>query len=320
MLRIAFLLLVFSGSLHVGSSYAGSPYAGNPIPTATEIETLNESQSAFNLGGSRISVEIRDRVLRAKKDMLLEWVVYSAQTVSQYYGRFPVDTVHINVQVTGGHTVRFGQAFGGESPFVRVVVGEHVTPEVLRKDWIMVHEMVHLAMADVPEANRWWLEGLSTYVESIARAQRGHLDEEFVWNGFYNRMPQGLPKDGDRGLDQTPTWGRTYWGGAMFCLLADIEIRKLTDNRKSLQDALRGILEDGYSMQASATPMQIFESADRAVGVAVLVPLYQKMKADPFPVDLDKLWRELGVGFENDAIVFDDDAPLVHIRKALLKS
>ena len=125
MLRIAFLLLVFYGGLHVGSShagspYAGSPYAGSPYATSTEIETLNESQSAFNLGGSRISVEIRDRVLRGKKDMLLEWIVYSAQTVSQYYGRFPVDTVHINVQVTGGHTVRFGQAFGGESPFVRV--------------------------------------------------------------------------------------------------------------------------------------------------------------------------------------------------------
>ncbi|MDC1286597.1 hypothetical protein N8198_01800 [Gammaproteobacteria bacterium] len=304
MVRIAILLLVFSGSLHAGN---------------LKIETLNESQSAFNLGGSRIIVEIRDRVLRSKKDLLLEWAIYSAETVSQYYGRFPVDKLHINVQVTGGHAVRFGQAFGGESPLVRVVVGEHVTSEVLRRDWIMVHEMVHLAMADVPEVNRWWLEGLSTYVESIARAQRGHLTEEFVWNGFYNRMPQGLPKSGDRGLDQTPTWGRTYWGGAMFCLLADIEIRKLTNNRKSLQDALRGVLDDGYSMQASANPMQIFESADRAVGVSVLEPLYQQMKAAPFPVDLDKLWQELGIRVEGDAIVYDNDAPLAHIRKTLLK-
>jgi len=120
------------------------------------------------------------------------------------------------------------------------------------------------------------------------------------------------------GLDQTPTWGRTYWGGAMFCLLADIEIRKLTDNRKSLRDALRGVLADGYSMHASAAPMQIFESADRATGVAVLVPLYQQMKAAPFPVDLDRLWQELGVSFANDRIVYDDAAPLAYIRKALL--
>ena len=310
MLRIAIMLLVIAGSLPVGSSHAAPP----------EIETLNESESAFILGGSRISVEIRDRVLRSKKDMLLEWIAYSAETVSQYYGRFPVDNVHIKVQVTDGPAVRFGQAFGGESPFVRVVVGAQVTAEVLRKDWIMVHEMVHLAMADVPQANRWWLEGLATYVESIARAQRGHLNEDFVWNGFYHRMPQGLPESGDRGLDQTPTWGRTYWGGAMFCLLADIEIRKLTDNRKSLRDALRGILQDGYSMQTSATPMQIFESADRAVGVDVLVPLYQQMRTDSFPVDLDGLWQELGIEVKNDAIIYNNEAPLAPIREALLKS
>ena len=41
-------------------------------------------------------------------------------------------------------------------------------------------------------------------------------------------MPKGLPQAGDQGLDNTGTWGREYWGGAMFCLLADIEIRKAT--------------------------------------------------------------------------------------------
>ena len=305
MLRVALLLLALAGSVH----------AETPA-----IETLSEFESEFSVGGARITVDIRDRVLREKKDMLLEWTVYSAETVAAYYGRFPVDTVRVRVEVTGGHAVRFGQAFGGHSPSVRVVVGENVTPRALKRDWIMVHEMVHLAMADVPVANRWWLEGLATYVESIARAQRDHLTEEFVWNGFYHRMPQGLPQSGDRGLDRTPTWGRTYWGGAIFCMLADIEIRKLTDNRKSLKDALRGVLDAGYSMKTSATPMQIFAAADRATGVDVLVPLYEKMKADPHPVDLDRLWLDLGVAFENDRIVYNDDAPLAHIREAMLKS
>jgi hypothetical protein len=36
-------------------------------------------------------------------------------------------------------------------------------------------------------------------------------------------------------------------------------------------------------------------------------------------VDLDKLWQELGVGLENDAIVYDD-VPLAHIRKVMFKS
>jgi len=304
-IRILVMLLALSGSL----------YAADP-----QIETISDTEFAFDLDGSRISIEIRDRVLREKKDMLLDWVLYSAKTVHHYYARFPVQSVHIKLQVTGGHAVRFGQAFGGDSPSLRVVIGENINPAMLRKDWILVHEMVHLAMADVPQSQRWLLEGLATYVESIARAQRGHLSEEFVWNGFINRMPQGLPKTGDRGLDQTPTWGRTYWGGAIFCLLADIEIRKLSDNKLSLRDALRGVLEAGLSMHSSATAMQVFEAGDEAIGMEVLVPLYQKMKADPYPIDLVALWASLGVALQNEQVVYNDDAPMAYVRKHLFKS
>ncbi|MDH3387499.1 MAG: hypothetical protein OEN02_06295 [Gammaproteobacteria bacterium] len=313
MVRTLIILLAMCASPH--SVIAGSADIGDP-----EIETINDHEFAFDLDGSRISVDIRDRVLREKKDILLAWVVYSAQTVHRYYGRFPVRTVHINLQVSAGYTVRFGQAFGGDKPRLRIVVGENVTPEMLRKDWIMVHEMVHLAMADVPQRHRWLLEGLATYVESIARAQRGYLSEEFVWNGFINRMPQGLPQDGDQGLDRTPTWGRTYWGGAVFCLLADIEIRRLTDNRKSLRDALRGVLDAGLSMHANASVMEVFKAGDGATGVAVLVPLYHKMKGDPYPIDLDTLWTNLGIAIHDDSVVYNDDAPMAHVRMQLLKS
>ena len=305
MLRILVMLLAFSGGL----------YAAEP-----KIETIGDREFAFDLDGSRISIEIRDPVLRRKKDILLEWVLYSAKTVHHYYGRFPVDSVHVKLMVVDGGKVRFGRAFGGEKPFVRVDVGEDVDPEALRRDWVLVHEMVHLAMANVPQEHAWLLEGLATYVESIARAQRDHLTEEQVWRYFIERMPQGLPQAGDRGLDQTPTWGRTYWGGALFCMLADIEIRKLTDNRKSLRDALRGVLAAGLSMHASTTAIKVFEAGDRATGVAVLVPLYQKMKADPYPVDLEALWSALGVNLQNRKVIYDDQAPMSHIRKRLLKS
>ena len=283
------------------------------------VEQIDKTSFQLLIDGSQLNVSIRDRVLLTKKAMLIDWIKYSAQTIHQYYGSFPVDKLDINITVSGGFAVRFGQAFGGNSPHLRIVVGEDINPAMLRKDWIMVHEMVHLAMANVPRSNRWLLEGLATYVESIARAQQGELSEDFVWNGFIKRMPQGLPAAGDAGLDHTPTWGRTYWGGAMFCLLADIEIRKLTDNRMSLQDALRGILKDGYSMQADTTAMQVFKSGDAATGVPVLVSLYEKMRADPVSVDLDALWVSLGISLQNDQVRYQADAPLAYVRKQLLR-
>lgn len=310
MVRFLLMLPALYGMLHPVVSPAVEP----------QIERLSESEFAFEITGSRIGIEIVDAELRDKTDILLDWIVYSAQTVNHYYGRFPVRSLHVNVEAAGGPAVRFGQAFGGDSPIVRVVVGEDITPQMLLRDWILVHEMVHLAMADVPREHRWWLEGLATYVESIARAQRDYLSDDFIWRNFIQRMPQGLPKAGDRGLDLTPTWGRTYWGGALFCMLADIEIRRLTDNRMSLREALRGMLDAGISMHTSTSVMQAFEAGDRATGVDVLVPLYQKMKAAPYPVDLDALWAELGVELDGFEVIYNDDAPMAHVRKRLLES
>lgn len=59
------------------------------------------------------------------------------------------------------------------------------------------------------------------------------------------RHPFGRPEAGDRGLDRTPTWGRTYWGGAFFCFVADVQIREATHGAKSLDDALRAIVAAG---------------------------------------------------------------------------
>jgi len=302
--RLLFILIVsFSSVLNAAS---------------LKLETISKSEFILHQSDSRISIKIAKPLLH-KKDILLEWLQYSIATVTQYYDQFPVTKLHIRLESTNGNKVTFGQAFSGEMPFVRVVVGNQVTAESLKKDWVLVHEMVHLAMAHIARKHLWLLEGLATYVESLARAQNNDISEKFVWKGFLKRMHQGLPKVNDKGLDFTPTWGRTYWGGALFCLLADIDIRKQTNNQYSLQDALKGVLAKGLSMQASSTPEEIFKTADSTVGVLVLMPLYDKMKASPYPVDLNALWTSLGVSLKDGDIRYDQSAPLSFIREKLLK-
>jgi predicted metalloprotease with PDZ domain len=180
--------------------------------------------------------------------------------------------------------------------------------------------MVHLAFPSVPEEHHWIEEGSATYIEPIARARAGDLTPEKVWGDLIDGLRQGLPRPGDRGLDFTATWGRTYWGGALFCLLADIEIRKRTGNKKGLEDALRAILKAGGTIESEWPLTRTLEIGDRATGVAVLRELYDKMKASPAPVDLDALWKELGVERRNGKIEFNDRAPLAASRKAITQS
>jgi agmatine/peptidylarginine deiminase len=98
-----------------------------------------------------------------------------------------------------------------------------------------------------------------------------------MWLDLVRDMPQGLPQVGDRGLDYTHTWGRTYWGGALFCLLADVEIRRQTNNGKGLEHALRGILDAGGDIR----------------------------------------WTQLGVQLDGTSVHFDDNATLAAVRRAI---
>jgi hypothetical protein len=111
--------------------------------------------------------------------------------------------------------------------------------------------MVHLALPSVADKHHWIEEGIATYVEPIARVEAGNLDVETVWLELVEGLPQGLPQSGDAGLDYTHTWGRTYWGGALFCLLADLEIRRATANKFGLRDALRAIVSAGGNIETA---------------------------------------------------------------------
>jgi hypothetical protein len=201
-------------------------------------------------------------------------------------------------------------------PTITVSVGRYADRAQLRADWIMVHEMVHLAFPTLPYQHHWIEEGLATYVEPLARLEIGEIPAEKVWLDLVEGLPHGLPNPGDRGLDFTPTWGRTYWGGALFCLLADIEIRKRTENRKGLRDALRGIQAAGGDMTKVWSVTQALEAGDAAVGVPVLSELYAKMRAEPAPVDLEEIWKSLGVEFSGGRVRLVD-APLASIRGAI---
>jgi hypothetical protein len=148
-------------------------------------------------------------------------------------------------------------------------------------------------------------------------SKAGHLKAEQMWLDLVRDMPQGLPQVGDRGLDHTHTWGRTYWGGALFCLLADVEIRRQTNNVKGLEHALRGILDVGGDIRKDWSLEDALRAGDRAVGVNVLQPLYTRMKDKPVTVDLDNLWTQLGVRSDGASVRFDDNATLAAIRRAI---
>ena len=200
---------------------------------------------------------------------------------------------------------------------IDVSVGQDATRASLHGDWTLVHELVHTALPNLPDDQHWLEEGLASYIEPLARARAGLETPERVWRGFVRGMPFGRPEEGDRGLDNTHTWGRTYWGGALFCLMADLEIRSRTHDSKRIDDGLRAIVAAQGTIMTAWTVERVLATADAATGTTVLTELYRRWSNTSEDVDLDAVWKKLGISGPYDHLSFDDRAPMAATRIAM---
>jgi len=284
-----------------------APYSGfGPFETAR-----------IDVPGGVVDVAIAPGERELSSSALTAWAERAGRAVAGYYAHYPVPRVLVLILPAGRRPIGFGTTLGNGGASIMMWVGRSATEADLARDWVLTHEMIHTAFPNMPRTQRWLEEGIATYVEPIARARAGTLSVEEMWKGLVNGLPKGLPRPGDPGLDEARTWGSTYWGGALFCFLADLQIRERTGNRRSLDDALRGINAGGGSIAVRWPLRRALDAGDRATGTHVLRDLYGKMGEAPMKVDLDDLWRRLGVVADGRDVRFDDRAPLASVRRSI---
>jgi hypothetical protein len=319
---VAEALAVVAGTLGViaslGLACANFAIAG-AAGAATDHSCPERTAFALKIQGSTLCALIDDPAQTIRQPLLREWIERSARIVADYYARFPAPLVLLRIQAVPGGGVHGGRTTNESGLVIQASVGRDATPAELAADWVLVHEMVHLALPELGRRHNWLAEGLATYVEGVARAQFGNRDVADVWAEYRHSMPAGLPRVGEGGMDQTPTWGRTYWGGALYCLQSDVQIREQTGNRAGLQTALRAILRETGGFGAERDIDDVLRIGDAATGTRVLQNLYGQIKATPVSPDLELLWTRLGVPKDPASQPFDDHAPLAAVRIAITR-
>jgi hypothetical protein len=306
------------------------PRRAPAVTAATTATAIVLAAAVACAAGDRSGAELRvadaavhvdyDRNAFQSEAAILAWVRRSAEIVAHYYGGFPATAVTVRLVAVPGEGVHGGKTFANPDAFIRVQLGREVSAAQLLSDWVLVHEMTHLALPDTGESHAWLSEGLATYAEGVARVQSGNRSETDVWAEEMRSMPRGLPLAGDGGLDHTHSWGRTYWGGAMFCLLADVDIRRRTQLRLGLQDAMRAVLRASGGLSADWPIERVLRTGDEAVGTRTLEDLYAQMKDAPVSPDLMALWRQLGIEEDGASVRLDERAPLAGVRHAIMRA
>jgi hypothetical protein len=322
-------LRALAGSHRLGAGYNNSMVApGRPVyrllPVAIALSMIvaaspahgdvSDLQTTLPETGGTIDL-LTPQPLPVPHEQVEQWVERAAAALTHFYGRYPVKYVAIHVLPGGRGDVNGGVEHIGRRIDIRL--GSNTTQARLLDDWMITHEMFHLSQPNTREGYSWMSEGMADYLEPVARVRIGQITPERFWGDLVEGMPQGLPQAGDQGLDHTRTWGRTYWGGSLFWLLADIRVRQQTDNKKSVRDAARAVLDAGGNGSQTWPLNRMLDDYDRATGTTVFKDLHDEMGAKPVQTDLDALWKSLGVVYDKGKVTFDDGAPLAKVRRGI---
>jgi hypothetical protein len=242
-----------------------------------------------------------------------------AGCVASFFRRFPVDATVFVIPVRGADEVVFGRMLSLAGASIALLFGSDARPEGAREDWIVVHELFHLGTPSFVGEGHWLEEGLATYYEPILRERAGWMTEADLWKHFVEEMPRGLRKEASPlSLEERDDIDSTYWGGALYALLADVRIRQQTRGARSLDDALRAALAREGDATHATRVNAFLRTGDEATGTRVLSGLHVAFVQQGEAVDLAALWRSMGLEIaKTGAVTLRDDAPLASVRKAI---
>ena len=257
-------------------------------------------------------------------DAIKGWVSDAAEVVTSLFGRFPVDRASLFVvPAPGEDEVVFGKVLSLSGASVVLVVGDRMPAASRRADWVLVHELFHLGFPTFRGEGRWLGEGLATYYEPILRARAGWTSEVDVFRQFARNMPRGA--GGAAGtartlpLAQREDTDSIYWGGALFCLVADVRIREETRGRRSLDDVVRASLARGGDATRVWTVAEVVRLADQITGTSVVSEMVDHYVKHGDRIDLEGLLFSLGVEKdEAGTVALEDGRPLAWVRRDIV--
>jgi hypothetical protein len=311
-----------------------------PWPKSGEAYVVNEHAYRFiayaAFGRFDLDrVEVPGAVLevaRLEKDdgrpdpaVVRDWLTAQGTAASQLFGRLAVPRVQMIVVPVGpsdpASPAPFGTAARGGGPSVLVLFADNAQPARLRNDWVAVHELTHLEMPYIRREDCWLSEGLATYYQEVLRVRAGLQSSEDAWrtldDGFRRGSRGGTGRslaEEARVLRQTAAFERVYWGGAAYALFADVAIRAKTGNRKSLDDALRGLDLDRPRIWPAR---DVLAAMDEAAGEPLFTEIAEdQLRNVEFP-SLDDVYRRLGIVRDQSGIRLTDQAPDRAIRDAI---
>jgi hypothetical protein len=262
-----------------------------------------------------LDVAILGRFTRLDDASICAWLRQAAEEVRTVRRAFPYPRISVRVipvPARRGSSL-FGMVQWSSPPSVSILVGRDTDVADFERDWVAVHELLHLTHPVLIPRVPWLSEGLATYYTEVARVRSGRQSAQRAWEELVDGFARGRAQAGERTMEEvvagSPFAPGVYWTGALFALHLDVELRRVTGNQRRLEDVLELLAERG--------PTSTFGAFGAAVDSVAGQPLFdalleRHLRRRSF-AELEGLLEALGVGTDTGEV------KLVPARDSLLR-
>ncbi|HBP17716.1 MAG TPA: hypothetical protein DEA08_07980 [Planctomycetes bacterium] len=206
--------------------------------------------------GGSLEVGFVEGDLDVSDEVVLSWLRQAQREVvhCRPSGRAPHPRIQVILIPASGswEPAPFGRVLWSYPQSVALYVGEHASAPELLDDWTAIHELCHTLHPRVVPRRAWLTEGLATYYQCVARIRSGRESAARMWGAMAwgyeagSGEANGLNlRDLDRRLRELHCYRAVYWGGAFLMLELDLELRRRSEGRVTLDHVVARVLPKG---------------------------------------------------------------------------
>jgi hypothetical protein len=283
----------------------------------------------FTVAGCEVELVRSDGPFAATPAGIRRWLstAISADAVL-FGGTFPRRRLLLGVEAgnsSDGDAVTFGSAWAGGGAHALLWLSKTAKDDALPGEWVAVHELLHSALPHVAIDDAWLSEGFVTYYQEVVRARAGLQTPEQAWQEIHAGFGRGRVSksrrpiaEESRAMHENHEYHRVYWAGAAIALRLDVALRRESQGRLSLDDALRALCDHPGADVRTIEGREVVEALDRKAGSPLASSIVNPILASGDFPDLSETYRFLGLGDATGALRFDDAAPGAAIRRAIM--
>jgi hypothetical protein len=275
--------------------------------------------------GATIEVAVLDGLPPRTRAYVVPWLELAARAAALPFGHFPRAQAQVVVIPSrpSGEPVRFGTMNRGGGASAALVLPVNAELEPLLHDWVAVHEFSHLLHPFVDHDDAWFSEGIATYYQEVLRVRAGMEPAQAAWRRLYDGAQLGQSAEHSlaeesAGMFAKFSFKRVYWAGAAFALMADVELRRHSHGKLSLDDVLRELAARG-TQAAPLRAREVVARMDEIAGAPIVSRLMTRWVDGKKLPDLAELYAELGLLPEGDGVQMTASAKDAWIRTAIMQ-